>query len=248
MARIQFISLRNLHDNSEFSQSLIIFYQYNSNNSELALTRSKSEIELKSEVGVDYSKLKELLSKGKWKEADEETYAVMLKASRQEKRGWLDINSIDKFPCADLRTIDQLWIKYSDGRFGFSIQKKIYLETGNLLGKYKPENFDKFGEEVGWKLQRSWGWNRGWLFYEDLTFNPIESPKGHLLGCTLVVKDRVGFKEEWKFSEMYDMFQEKSDFFISYLNDNRIWKGSTNIMMGIYKVLQILSRAEFCNL
>ncbi|MFM6250457.1 MAG: GUN4 domain-containing protein, partial [Dolichospermum sp.] len=79
------------------------------------------EVELKSDVGMDYSKLRDLLKAGKWKEADEETLRVMLVVAKREEEGWLDTESIDNFPCADLRTIDQLWVKYSEGRFGFSV-------------------------------------------------------------------------------------------------------------------------------
>ncbi|MFM9156775.1 MAG: GUN4 domain-containing protein, partial [Dolichospermum sp.] len=84
------------------------------------------EIQLKLDVGMDYSKLRDLLKAGEWKEADEETRRVMLAVAKRENEGSLDVESIDNFPCADLRTIDQLWVKYSDGKFGFSVQKRIY--------------------------------------------------------------------------------------------------------------------------
>ncbi|MFM6266365.1 MAG: GUN4 domain-containing protein, partial [Dolichospermum sp.] len=74
-----------------------------------------NEVELKSDVGMDYRKLRDLLKAGKWKEADEETLRVMLCVGEREREGWLNVESIDNFPCADLRTIDQLWVKYSDG-------------------------------------------------------------------------------------------------------------------------------------
>ncbi|HEY9611918.1 GUN4 domain-containing protein [Allocoleopsis sp.] len=50
----------------------------------------------------------------------------MLKAAGREKEGWLNVKSIEMFPYADLRTIDSLWVKYSDGRFGFSVQNRIW--------------------------------------------------------------------------------------------------------------------------
>lgn len=50
----------------------------------------------------------------------------MLKVANRESQGFLDIKDIEKFPCSDLHTIDQLWVQYSDGRFGFSVQKRIY--------------------------------------------------------------------------------------------------------------------------
>ena len=79
---------------------------------------------------MDYRKLRDLLAAGKWKEADEETTRVMLAVAKREKEDWLDVKHIDNFPCEDLRTIDQLWVKYSDGKFGFSVQKRIYQGLG----------------------------------------------------------------------------------------------------------------------
>lgn len=74
---------------------------------------SDYHIELKSDVGVDYSNLEKLLQAQNWREADKETRRLMLKVANREQQGWLDYEQINNFPCADLRTIDQLWVKYS---------------------------------------------------------------------------------------------------------------------------------------
>ncbi len=127
-------------------------------------------VQLKSAMGVDYTRLRNLLAAGKWKEADEETLKVMLKAARQEKEGWFTKESIENFPCDDLRTIDQLWVKYSQGRFGFSVQKKIWLEVG---GKVDYDTECKLGDRVGWRKGGQW------LDYSNLTFK-IAAQAGHL--------------------------------------------------------------------
>jgi serine/threonine protein kinase len=132
---------------------------------------------LKSERGVDYTRLRDLLATGEWKEADRETLKVMLKAARREKEGYFNRESIENFPCDDLRTIDQLWVKYSQGRFGFSVQKKIWLEVG---GKVDYETECKLGDRVGWRK------DKGWLEYDDLTFNLKPAPRGHLPSCARV--------------------------------------------------------------
>lgn len=135
---------------------------------------------LKSALGVGYTRLRDLLATGEWKEADRETFKVMLKAARREKEGWFDTNSIENFPCDDLRTIDQLWVKYSQGHFGFSVQKKIWLEVG---GKVDYDTECKLGDRVGWRKRRKG--RKGWLEYDDLTFN-LEAPRGHLPSCARV--------------------------------------------------------------
>ncbi|MGB3639077.1 MAG: GUN4 domain-containing protein [Rivularia sp. (in: cyanobacteria)] len=113
--------------------------------------------------------MRDLLKAGKWEEADGETLAVMLKVAGREEERWLDSDSIEKFPCTDLRTIDQLWVKYSDGRFGFSVQKRIWE---SVRGDYV-----KFGDRVGWR--KGMFLSKEWLYYKNLTFS-LEAPEGHL--------------------------------------------------------------------
>ncbi|MFM6269889.1 MAG: GUN4 domain-containing protein, partial [Dolichospermum sp.] len=81
------------------------------------------------------------------------------------------------FPCEDLSIIDKLWVKYSDGRFGFSVQKRIYQGLGGTR-EYNLERWLKFNDKVGWKEGESW------LYYSDITFDKIilikKAPEGHL--------------------------------------------------------------------
>ncbi|MFM5887642.1 MAG: GUN4 domain-containing protein, partial [Dolichospermum sp.] len=83
---------------------------------------------------------------------------------------------------ADLRTIDKLWVKYSDGRFGFSVQKRIYQGLGGTR-EFKTEIWLKFGDKVGWRKGGSW------LMYSDITFDK-KAPEGHL---PVFVWDGVGW-------------------------------------------------------
>ena len=109
-----------------------------------------SEVELKSARNVDYAKLRDLLAAGNWKEADQETARVMLQAANRVKEGYLTVNDIDNFPCEDLRTINQLWLSYSEGKFGFSVQKEIYHRLGGTR-EYNREVWESFGDAVGWR-------------------------------------------------------------------------------------------------
>ncbi|MEH2042696.1 GUN4 domain-containing protein [Nostoc sp.] len=131
--------------------------------------QSTSNDDLLSEKGVDYRRLRDLLQAGQWKEADQETLAVMLKATGREQEGWLDSESINNFPCTDLRTIDQLWVKYSNGHFGFSVQKWIWENVG--------KDYEKFGDRVGWR--KGMFLNKEWRLYSYLTFT-LNSPQGQL--------------------------------------------------------------------
>ncbi|TRU45888.1 MAG: hypothetical protein EWV49_14145 [Microcystis aeruginosa Ma_QC_Ch_20071001_S25] len=141
-----------------------------------------ANIVLKSARGVNYSRLQQLLAAGKWKEADQETFKVMLQVAGREREGRLRIEDIDNFPCEDLRTINQLWLNYSNGKFGFSVQKEIYESLGGTT-EYNQKVWEKFGDRIGWRKRGMFGMFGGeWVSYSDLTFN-MQAPKAHLPIC-----------------------------------------------------------------
>ncbi|MEH2112450.1 serine/threonine-protein kinase [Nostoc sp.] len=142
---------------------------------------------LASDVRVDYHTLQELLKAGKWKAAHEETTKVMLKVVKREQQALLNYEDILNFPCTDLRTIDQLWVKYSNGHFGFSVQKRIWLECG---GKVDYETERMLGDRVGWYKEGTW------LSYNQYNFS-LNAPVGHL---PKVFYTWSGFKGENLFS------------------------------------------------
>lgn len=120
---------------------------------------------------TEYNRLRDLLAAGEWREADSETYKLMLKVVGQEKSQYLDRESIKKLPSKDLHIIDQLWLQYSNGCFGFSVQKRIWLSVGG--------NDTKFSQRVGWKI-RSF---MGMTFVDDIIYQknaPEIAPMGHL--------------------------------------------------------------------
>ncbi|MDJ0695550.1 GUN4 domain-containing protein [Mastigocoleus sp. MO_188.B34] len=132
--------------------------------------------DLSSETGVDYTKLQDLLASGKWEEADNETCLVMLRAlgRRAEKGNLLKREELLNFPYTDLHTIDNLWVKHSKGRFGFSVQKDIYLSLGAKPdSKYYEEAWKKFAEQVGWTVMGRCG-------IIPKVFFDVLSPTGHL--------------------------------------------------------------------
>ena len=133
------------------------------------------QVPLESEKSANYTKLRDLLKAQKWKEADQETYRLMITIVGREEGDYFRTGDLLNFPCKDLKTIDGLWVQASQGRYGFSVQKEIYVRCGGKLdGKY-PSNkiWQKFCTEVGWCV------NDSWKNYDDLTWNSIHVP-GHL--------------------------------------------------------------------
>ncbi|MCG8366836.1 MAG: GUN4 domain-containing protein [Pseudanabaenales cyanobacterium] len=129
------------------------------------------EDKLVSERG-DYTRLQDLLKARNWKAANEETVTRMCKAINQQEDHLFYREDINNFPRQDLRIIDQLWVKYSNGRFGFSVQKKIWQACGSPEGSGK--EWGQFGTIVGWQTEGG-----EWLTNPQLAFNS-EAPKGHL--------------------------------------------------------------------
>ena len=133
---------------------------------------------------ADYTKLEQLLAAGKWQEADRETANKMLEVAGKQKQGWLSEESIKNFSCPDLRAIDRLWVKYSDGRFGFSVQKQIYQSQGGT---------EVWDDEVRRAWETAIGWREKAVRNEgrdsERTFN-TNAPSGHLPGWDKV---RVGW-------------------------------------------------------
>lgn len=181
------------------------------NYSSIQVDYSNLEVSLESSISTYYSytRLRDLLAEGKWREADEETGRVMLSVASlaverkvqagEYKDGRVPcydriIGLADYFPCADLSTIDRLWLKYSNGRFGFSVQKRIISELGedalSLLsfkkrGKGTDSQARKERIELGEKFIKSIGWydpdnvGQHTKKYNDVTF-AIQAPYGHL--------------------------------------------------------------------
>ncbi|MBE9199309.1 MULTISPECIES: GUN4 domain-containing protein [unclassified Nodularia (in: cyanobacteria)] len=141
---------------------------------------------LRFQVPTRYAQLAYYLAAVMWKEADEETLKVMLEVAGREKQGYLELEDIEQFPCEDLKIIDKLWVDYSNGYFGFSVQKKIYLEEGGILEGNRTSSpfkkvlarfrwiyksfgvrvkeddevfykaFCRFGDRVGWRVEKKW--------------------------------------------------------------------------------------------
>ncbi|MGK7902264.1 MAG: GUN4 domain-containing protein [Hormoscilla sp.] len=116
---------------------------------------------------VDYSKLRALLAEKNWQGADVETRRLMLSIAGADRRSDLLLTATDiqEFPCTELRTIDKVWVEYSEGHFGFSVIKGIYAEVG--------KDYSQLAERVGWRAGEKW------IKYQEVNFTG-NAPVGHL--------------------------------------------------------------------
>jgi GUN4-like. len=119
----------------------------------------------------------------------------MYEVAGRQQEGRLGDEDLENFSCADWRAMDRLWVKYSDGRFGFSVQKRI---DENL----RDTKYENFFEAVGWKQKGEKG---EWLSYSQLTFN-TNAPPGHL-----PVGRRIGETTKEELWEKWNRMQEWVD-------------------------------------
>ncbi len=121
-----------------------------------------------SEVGFDYSPLQRDLLNQSYEDADRFTSSKLRKLAGEKavKRGYVYFSEVESIPCTDLSTLNKLWIVYSRGKFGFTVQSKILDSVG---GRY-----DKLWPRIGWKKDGVW------TRYPK-SFNwSIEAPNGHM--------------------------------------------------------------------
>ena len=121
-----------------------------------------------SEVGLDYSSLQQNLLNEHYEEADRITSSKLRELAGQEavNRGYVYFSEVDSIPVIDLATIDKLWIIYSKGKFGFTVQARILDSVG---GRY-----DKLWPRIGWKKDGIW------TRYPTAFNWTIDAPNGHM--------------------------------------------------------------------
>lgn len=125
-------------------------------------------VPLKSDCNIDYNPIQKLLAAQDFQAADRITLQKMceLAGPKAIQRKWLYFTEVENFPATDLQTLNILWVVHSEGKFGFSIQREIWLGLG--------KNWDNLWEKIGWKKGNSWT-----RYPNEFTWN-LSAPKGHL--------------------------------------------------------------------
>ncbi len=125
-------------------------------------------VDLCSPSGLNYQPLHDLLAQQDFQAADRFTLQCMcqLAGPTAAQRGWLYFTDVDQFPNLDLQILDQLWLAASDNRFGFSIQRQLWLGV--------EQNWDRLWPLIGWKTERHWT-----RYPDEFTWD-LSAPKGHL--------------------------------------------------------------------
>lgn len=151
------------------------------------------DIPLKSSSGQDYLRLDFLFRNGRWEEAHEETCLHLAKVAKKRSIGYLSEDDWKTLSSEDLQIIERLWLKYSHGKFGFSLQSQFYKQVGGNL-ESRDVVFTDLAHIVGWYN------DRGWIGSHELIFDPEKAVKGHLpylQGVAPSIYKTFLFREEW---------------------------------------------------
>lgn len=118
--------------------------------------------------GIDYAPLQRQLLLQEWEAADRSTSELLrqLAGSGAQRRGYVYYSEVATMPAPDLESLDRLWLVYSQGRFGFSVQGRLLAACGGDWSRLWPR--------LGWKC------NGTWTRYPTGFTWSLEAPDGHL--------------------------------------------------------------------
>lgn len=126
-------------------------------------------VPLTSEQAMDYRPLQQLLARQSFQEADRITLELLCALAGEVaiKRKWLYFTEVDQLPTRDLLTVDQLWFVHSEGKFGFSVQRQLWLGVG--------KKWEALWPKIAWKSERTWT-----RYPDGFIWDLQSAPKGHL--------------------------------------------------------------------
>lgn len=130
---------------------------------------------LPTERAIDYVPLATMLATGDFKGADQFTRDNLIKLAGPGavKRAFVYWTEVPLLPEADLCTMERLWLEYSGGNFGYSVQKRVW-DVENA-------NFDNFIRRIGWtKVENGSERKLKWFGQSEFTYTVEGAPKGHL--------------------------------------------------------------------
>jgi hypothetical protein len=118
--------------------------------------------------GIDYVALQQALALQQYEEADRLTSEMLRQLAGPDavRRGYVYYSEVSAIASADLQSIDRLWVVYSQGRFGFSVQLRLLRSLGG--------RWDQLWPRLGWKQGGVWT-----RYPASFTWS-LQAPDGHL--------------------------------------------------------------------
>lgn len=120
------------------------------------------------EAGVDHGALQHHLMRQEFEAADRLTGDQLRRLAGPDavRRGYVYYSEVAAMPAVDLDVLDRLWVAYSRGRFGFSVQGRLLRSCGG--------QWEQLWPRLGWK--RGGVWTR----YPSAFQWSLDAPEGHM--------------------------------------------------------------------
>lgn len=121
-----------------------------------------------SDAGISYASLQEALAQRRFEQADRITSEVLRQLAGAEamRRGYVYYSEVAPMPPLDLTSLDRLWVVYSRGRFGFSVQGRLLRACNG--------RWEQLWPRLGWKCEGTW------TRYPSAFQWNLEAPEGHM--------------------------------------------------------------------
>jgi hypothetical protein len=125
-------------------------------------------LEVNSGSGLDYGPLQRALMEQAFQEADRLTsdHLRQLAGPAAVQRGYVYYSEVAPIAGVDLESLDRLWLCYSRGRFGFSVQGRLLKACGG--------RWEVLWPRLGWKCDGVW------TRYPAAFTWSLEAPEGHM--------------------------------------------------------------------
>jgi len=121
-----------------------------------------------SAIGLDFATLQEALATQAFEEADRITSAMLrqLAGPEAKRRGYVYYSEVPPMSGVDLQSLDRLWLVYSQGRFGFTVQARLL--------KACQGRWELLWPKLGWKSGGLWTRYPGSFQWS------LDAPEGHM--------------------------------------------------------------------
>jgi hypothetical protein len=173
--------IKEIIDDFEFrTKSSLDGIKINSNIQDSSLGENTLTLNSEQENAKILREIESLLQSSEWKIADEKTSFLLCKFLNHSDDDLISVEEVHLLSCQILEEVDRLWVQNSHGRFGFSVQRKVWASS--------KEKEDLFYNKIGWKIKGNW------LGYNDLCFE-IDGPIGHFPTLWTSTKMLGGFRK-----------------------------------------------------
>jgi len=121
-----------------------------------------------SAAGIDYAPLQGHLLQQDFEQADRITSEILRRLAGENavRRGYVFYSEVAAMPAVDLESLDRLWLVYSRGRFGFSVQGRLLRACGG--------QWERLWLRLGWKQDGRWT-----RYPRSFTWS-MQAPEGHM--------------------------------------------------------------------